>query len=56
MRKHLFLATCAITVDAAEFFGLPRDRTVIVGSPIVAGARTRPWRLTSGFKLLSRSR
>ena len=33
-RKRLFLATSAITVDAAEYFGLPRDRTVIVGSQI----------------------
>ena len=33
-RKRLFLATSAITVDAAEYFGLPRDRTVIVGSHV----------------------
>ncbi|GAA0613738.1 potassium transporter Kup [Kribbella sandramycini] len=33
-RKHLFLATTAITADAAEYFGLPRDRVVIVGSQI----------------------
>src|SRR5262249_22647731 len=33
-RKQLFIATSAITADAAEFFGLPRDRTVIVGSHI----------------------
>ena len=33
-RKRLFLATSAITADAAEYFGLPRDRTVIVGSQI----------------------
>jgi KUP system potassium uptake protein len=33
-RKRLFLATSAITVDAAEYFNLPRDRTVIVGSQV----------------------
>jgi KUP system potassium uptake protein len=33
-RKHLFLATAHITADAAEFFHLPRERTVIVGSRI----------------------
>ena len=33
-RKYLFLATSHITADAAEFFNLPRDRTVIVGSHI----------------------
>jgi KUP system potassium uptake protein len=31
-RKHLFLATARITADAAEYFRLPRDRTVIMGS------------------------
>jgi KUP system potassium uptake protein len=31
-RKRLFIATSYITADAAEQFGLPRDRTVIVGS------------------------
>ncbi len=31
-RKRLFLATSRITADAAEYFGLPRDRTVIMGS------------------------
>jgi KUP system potassium uptake protein len=30
-RKRLFLATSVITADAAEYFNLPRDRTVIVG-------------------------
>ena len=30
-RKSLFLATSRITADAAEYFGLPRDRTVIIG-------------------------
>jgi KUP system potassium uptake protein len=33
-RKHLFIATSRITADAAEYFGLPRDRTVIMGSRI----------------------
>jgi KUP system potassium uptake protein len=33
-RKRLFVATSHITADAAEFFGLPRERTVIMGSRI----------------------
>jgi KUP system potassium uptake protein len=33
-RKRLFVATSSITADAAEYFGLPRDRTVIMGSRI----------------------
>jgi KUP system potassium uptake protein len=33
-RKHLFIATSRITADAAEYFRLPRDRTVIMGSRI----------------------
>jgi KUP system potassium uptake protein len=33
-RKQLFLATSRITADAAEYFGLPRERTVIMGSHI----------------------
>jgi len=33
-RKSLFIATSGITADAAEYFGLPRDRTVILGSRI----------------------
>jgi KUP system potassium uptake protein len=33
-RKHLFVATSSITADAAEYFGLPRDRVVIMGSRI----------------------
>jgi KUP system potassium uptake protein len=33
-RKRLFIATSYLTADAAEFFGLPRDRTVIVGSRV----------------------
>ncbi len=33
-RKRLFIATSYITTDAAEYFGLPRERTVIMGSHI----------------------
>ena len=33
-RKRLFIATSRITADAAEYFGLPRERTVIMGSRI----------------------
>jgi KUP system potassium uptake protein len=33
-RKRLFLATARLTADAAEYFQLPRDRTVIIGSRI----------------------
>jgi KUP system potassium uptake protein len=33
-RKRLFIATSYITADAAEYLGLPRDRTVIMGSRI----------------------
>ena len=33
-RKRLFIATSYITADAAEYFNLPRDRTVIMGSRI----------------------
>jgi KUP system potassium uptake protein len=33
-RKRLFVAMSHITADAAEYFGLPRDRTVIMGSLI----------------------
>jgi KUP system potassium uptake protein len=33
-RKYIFLATSGITADAAEHFGLPRDRTVIMGSVV----------------------
>jgi KUP system potassium uptake protein len=33
-RKRLFIATSQITADAADYFGLPRDRTVIMGSHI----------------------
>jgi KUP system potassium uptake protein len=31
-RKRLFLATAAISADAAEYFRLPRDQTVIMGA------------------------
>jgi KUP system potassium uptake protein len=31
-RKRLFLATATVTADAAEYFRLPRERTVIIGS------------------------
>jgi KUP system potassium uptake protein len=30
----LFLATSTVAADAAEYFRLPRDRTVILGSRI----------------------
>jgi KUP system potassium uptake protein len=33
-RKNLFLATSHLTADAADYFHLPRDRTVIMGSRI----------------------
>ena len=33
-RKRLFIATSRITADAAEAFGLPRERTVIMGSRV----------------------
>jgi KUP system potassium uptake protein len=33
-RKRLFIATSYLTADAAEHLGLPRDRTVIMGSQI----------------------
>jgi KUP system potassium uptake protein len=33
-RKHLFVATSSISADAADYFGLPRDRTIIMGSQI----------------------
>jgi KUP system potassium uptake protein len=33
-RKRLFVATTRLTADAAEYFRLPRDRTVIMGSRI----------------------
>ncbi|MEU9158873.1 potassium transporter Kup [Streptomyces sp. NPDC048424] len=33
-RKRLFIATSYITADAAEYFSLPRDQTVIMGSHI----------------------
>ena len=33
-RKQLFLATSRIAADAADYFGLPRDNTVIMGSHV----------------------
>jgi len=33
-RKRLFVATSQITADAAEYFQLPRDRTLVMGSRI----------------------
>jgi KUP system potassium uptake protein len=33
-RKRLFIATSRLTADAAEYFHLPRDRTIIMGSRI----------------------
>jgi KUP system potassium uptake protein len=33
-RKRLFVATTRLTADAAEYFRLPRERTVIMGSRI----------------------
>jgi len=33
-RKTLFIATAQITADAADYFALPRERTVILGSQI----------------------
>ena len=33
-RKRLFVATTRLSADAAEYFQLPRDRTVIMGSRI----------------------
>jgi KUP system potassium uptake protein len=33
-RKRLFLATAQLTTDAAEYFGLPRERTLVMGARI----------------------
>jgi len=33
-RKRLFISTSRITADAAEYFRLPRDRTLVMGSRI----------------------
>ena len=33
-RKRLFVATAGIPADAADYVGLPRDRTVTMGSTI----------------------
>ena len=44
-RRRLFIATAGLTADAAEYFNLPRDRTVIIGSRIslrvISDVRTR---------------
>jgi len=46
-RKRLFVATAAVTADAANYFGLPRDRTVILGTRIEVRCHG-PARLRSG--------
>ena len=33
-RKHLFLATAVISAEPADYFGLPRDRTITLGAEI----------------------
>ena len=33
-RKTLFVATSHLATDAAQSFGLPRDRTVIIGARV----------------------
>ena len=33
-RKRLFVATARLTADAAEYFQLPRESTVIMGARI----------------------
>jgi KUP system potassium uptake protein len=33
-RKRLFVATSHVAADAADYFGLPRERTIIVGSRV----------------------
>ena len=33
-RKHLFLATAVITAEPADYFGLPRERTIMLGAEI----------------------
>ncbi|MFF3856408.1 potassium transporter Kup [Micromonospora sp. NPDC002575] len=33
-RRRLFMATAHVSADAAEHFGLPRDRTIVLGSRI----------------------
>ncbi len=43
-RKRLFIATSRITADAAEYFRLPRERTVSMGSQY--RALTACWQLT----------
>ena len=31
-RKRLFVATALLTADAAGYFNLPQDRTILIGS------------------------
>ena len=33
-RKRLFIATAALAADAADYFGLPPEQTLIMGSRI----------------------
>jgi KUP system potassium uptake protein len=33
-RKHLYLATALLTAEQADYFRLPRDRTITLGSEI----------------------
>jgi KUP system potassium uptake protein len=33
-RKHLFIGTASIAADAVDYFALPRDRTITIGSTI----------------------
>jgi KUP system potassium uptake protein len=33
-RKHLYVRTSRLTTDPVEFFGLPRERTIVVGAEI----------------------
>ena len=33
-RKHLFLVTAQIAAEPADYFKLPRDRTITLGSQI----------------------
>ena len=33
-RKHLYLATAVIAAEPADYFGLPRERTITLGAEI----------------------
>jgi hypothetical protein len=52
-RKRLFIATSYITANAAEYFGLPRDRTIMIGSHIddheVDGPQAEPAVASTGL-------